>query len=64
MQWSTQALNSVLQNVLVESGDGSHLGVIGAIRVEHESEFCEGIPRIRCKDKYREAARKVTFSPP
>ena len=45
MQWSTQALNSVLQNVLVESGDGTQLGVIGAI--EHESEFCEGTPRIR-----------------
>ena len=44
MQWSTQALNSVLQNVLVESGDGTQLGVIGAI--EDESEFCEGTPRI------------------
>jgi len=59
MQWSTQALNSVLQNVLVESGDGTQLGVIGAI--EHESEFCEGTPRIRCKSKYRGAARKVSF---
>ena len=45
MQWSTQALNSVLQNVLVESADGTPLGVIGAI--EHESEVCEGTPRIR-----------------
>ncbi len=62
MQWSTQALNSVLQNVLVESGDGTQLGVIGAI--EHGSEFCEGTPRIRCKSKYRGAARMVTFSPP
>ena len=42
MQWSTQALNSVLQNVLVESGDGTQLGIIGAI--EHDSEFCEGTP--------------------
>ncbi len=62
MQWSTQALNSVLLNVLVESGDGTQLGVIGPI--EHESEFCEGTPRIRCKNKYRGAARKVTLSPP
>ena len=62
MQWSTQALNSILQNVLVESGDGTQLGVLGSI--EHESEFCEGTPRIRCKSIYRGAASKVTFSPP
>ncbi len=43
MQWSTQALNVVLQHVLVKSGDRTQLGAIGAI--EHESEFCKGTSR-------------------
>ena len=61
-QWSTAALNSVLQTVLVEDEDGTQLAVFGAI--EHESELCEGTPRIRCRTQYRGAPRKVSFFRP
>ena len=44
MQWSTQALNSVLQNVLVESGDGTQLLFLSTSRtsVKEPLEFDVG----------------------
>ena len=56
--WSTKALNWVLQKVLVPAGDGTQLAVFGGI--EHESELCEGTPRIRCRTQCRGKARKVS----
>ena len=56
-EWSTSALNWVLQSVLVQANDGTQLAQVGII--EHESELCEGTPRIRCRTNYRGAPRAV-----
>jgi hypothetical protein len=43
-RWSTRLLNWVLQQVLEQETDGTHLAAIGAI--EHESDLFKGTPRI------------------
>ena len=58
-RWSTKLLNWVLQQVLEQETDGTHLAAIGAI--EHESDLFEGTPRIRCRSTFHGAARKVNF---
>jgi hypothetical protein len=58
-RWSTRLLHWILQQVLEQETDGTHLAAIGAI--EHESDLFEGTPRIRCRSTYRGAARKVNF---
>ena len=57
-EWTTTALNWVLQQVVVQAADGTHLAVFGAI--EHESELYEGTPRIRCHNNFYGKARRVS----
>ena len=57
-EWTTTALNWVLQQVVVQAADGTHLAVFGAI--DHESELYEGTPRIRCHNDYHGKARRVS----
>ena len=58
-KWITRMLNFINQQVLEQDMDGTQLAAIGAN--EHESVLFEGTPRIRCRSKYRGAARKVVF---
>ena len=52
-------LNWVLQRVFKKAADGTQLGTFGGI--EHESELCQGTPRIRCTKSFHGSSRKVVF---
>ena len=58
-RWSPQQLNWVLQRVFKKAADGTQLGTFGGI--EHESELCQGTPRIRCTKSFHGSSRKVVF---
>lgn len=57
-KWTTMSLNVVLQRVIEQAADGTHLAVFGAI--EHESELFEGTPRIRSRSSFRGQPRHVS----